>query len=156
MPKEMCFNPGTRTGCDKLKHPKQKAASGFNPRTHTGCDIACNSWPTWAKSFNPRTHTGCDQILDVFLIFALLFQSTHPHGVRQAGRSDFKIGVCFNPRTHTGCDLTSTITYMRGTGFNPRTHTGCDSTIGSDQEALRVSIHAPTRGATQFPLHVLC
>ena len=33
--------------------------------------------------------------------------------------------------------------------FNPRTHTGCDAQTIADFERDKVSIHAPTRGATQ-------
>ena len=33
-------------------------------------------------SFNPRTHTGCDHTPGRVELLALMFQSTHPHGVR--------------------------------------------------------------------------
>ena len=34
-----------------------------------------------------------------------MFQSTHPHGVRlPASTSSILLYTCFNPRTHTGCD----------------------------------------------------
>ena len=56
-----------------------------------------------------------------------MFQSTHPHGVRQR-------------QWHIPCPLAC---------FNPRTHTGCDREAAESIEAVtRVSIHAPTRGAT--------
>ena len=56
-----------------------------------------------------------------------LFQSTHPHGVRhQLNIHDYD-KECFNPRTRTGCDLAL-----------PRT----------EVESQNVSIHAPARGAT--------
>ena len=79
------------------------------------------------KCFNPRTHTGCDGKGRRERDFFPGFQSTHPHGVRPPNRTNRIKPRSFNPRTHTGCD---------GTGwFNRR---GCG----------RVSIHAPTRGAT--------
>ena len=34
------------------------------------------------KCFNPRTHTGCDLLISSGEGILLLFQSTHPHGVR--------------------------------------------------------------------------
>ena len=34
------------------------------------------------KCFNPRTHTGCDTLADFIGLGMLMFQSTHPHGVR--------------------------------------------------------------------------
>ena len=79
--------------------------NSFNPRTHTGCDRALAFFLFSPISFNPRTHTGCDLhdfVLNLgpnsvsihaptrgatftilFLILVqILFQSTHPHGVR--------------------------------------------------------------------------
>ena len=38
--------------------------------------------------------------------------------------------------------------------FNPRTHTGCDVTERHNQPILDVSIHAPTRGATNLVCQV--
>ena len=54
------------------------------------------------------------------------FQSTHPHGVRRPQPVPSQTLTRFNPRTHTGCDVKN------------RRH----------QNAMLVSIHAPTRGAT--------
>ena len=56
------------------------------------------------------------------------FQSTHPHGVRHMKRQMIHPRICFNPRTHTGCDLPVRVEF----------------------DAHQVSIHAPTRGATQI------
>ena len=58
------------------------------------------------RGFNPRTHTGCDETNGMAFMITLMFQSTHPHGVR------LTVKVVVNT-------------------FAP------------------VSIHAPTRGATQ-------
>ena len=102
----------------------------------------------------------------------LMFQSTHPRGVRRAlGTSCGGPCTCFNPRTRVGCD----IFFIRRTAiivsFNPRTRVGCDISVvfgptaccwfqsthprgvrphgllvGGQQ--LDVSIHAPAWGAT--------
>ena len=58
-----------------------------------------------------------------------MFQSTHPHGVR----------LVFWLRGGTA-------TYS----FNPRTHTGCDLINRPVKLIILVSIHAPTRGATEI------
>jgi len=59
---------------------------------------------------------------------AEMFQSTHPRGVRQ-------FSILFAHYTER---------------FNPRTHVGCDSAArGILKSAIRVSIHAPTWGATR-------
>ena len=57
-----------------------------------------------------------------------MFQSTHPRGVRH------------------------TIIHFIGLvlSFNPRTHEGCDFILLSLHCVSRVSIHAPTRGATSL------
>ena len=101
------------------------------------------------KSFNPRTHTGCDAARLVLVTVFILFQSTHPHGVRREIQTLEQFDTSFNPRTHTGCDPVVSEPNNFATGFNPRTHTGCDVPIPLIFRAyLYVSIHAPTRGAT--------
>ena len=97
-----------------------------------GCDIFC------ARNCSPLK----------------LFQSTHPHGVRQLQVQHRSVGVrvsihaptwgatvsalclqhfpsCFNPRTHMGCDLCLSGRRTRVLRFNPRTHMGCDKPIAS-------------------------
>ena len=71
---------------------------------------------------------GCDSGQRSKYMAAIIFQSTHPHGVRRQ---------------------TSTIP-SRSTNFNPRTHMGCDFLTPQFVDNLkRISIHAPTWGATQ-------
>ena len=61
----------------------------------------------------------------------------------------------FNPRTHTGCDQRQQYSRERYGCFNPRTHTGCDPLIALPIPLSRVSIHAPTRGATRKAAYVI-
>ncbi len=77
-----------------------------------------------------------------------MFQSTHPHGVRQ----ETKQFLCLLPKfqsTHPhGVRPGRYFIGLLHPGFNPRTHTGCDP--GAEAKGYRVdnvSIHAPTRGA---------
>ena len=58
-----------------------------------------------------------------------MFQSTHPHGVRQKKKISTKILCCFNPRTRMGCD--EILRRARGypCSFNPRTRMGCDKAM---------------------------
>ena len=105
----LCFNPRTHTGCDAKSRDEYSIVTSFNPRTHTGCDVVFIMFsavlhvsihaPTRGATFvvrirfvfevcfNPRTHTGCDSCDIVIAALVLLFQSTHPHGVRPANRS---------------------------------------------------------------------
>ena len=61
------------------------------------------------------------------------------------------IRIGFNPRTHTGCDDDKPASGNYYDGFNPRTHTGCDVVSDELEQVEKVSIHAPTRGATSYP-----
>ncbi len=50
--------------------------------------------PTWGATLIDAAQKPTDE-----------FQSTHPHGVRQAARTQGCPWAGFNPRTHMGCDL---------------------------------------------------
>ena len=80
------------------------------------------------------------------------FQSTHPLGVRHIRLAVLRLVVSFNPRTHSGCDSTSSRVVLMPLSFNPRTHSGCDSKVQTKEQIGIVSIHAPTRGATESTL----
>ena len=147
LPRQGRFNPRTRVGCDKSPSDEMRLGHVFQS-THpcgvrpdkdtrkalwavsihapvwgaTAVFAFCQRWtivsihaPVWGATCAPSS-----------LYWALMFQSTHPCGVRQA-----KIGRCvwwsrFNPRTRVGCDQAASIQYS-----------GC-----------YVSIHAPVWGAT--------
>ena len=124
-----CFNPRTRVGCDAVMMKEvPHGAECFNPRTRVGCD---GPRPRQGRApgprFNPRTRVGCDGSLMVRLSLPLVFQSTHPRGVRHPER-----------RTAGGQDHR----------FNPRTRVGCDAPCGQRDAGRKVSIHAPAWGAT--------
>ena len=130
------FNPRTHTGCDSEQRTRLAATGCFNPRTHTGCD-ACKE-PV-AVDLGGSIHAptrGATPPNDTTPCF-VMFQSTHPHGVRRFATQGVRPNRCFNPRTHTGCDSMCCIHYAIG---------------------FEVSIHAPTRGATfsNFKIYVLC
>ncbi len=58
---------------------------------------------------------------------------------------------CFNPRAHAGRDIFFAASSDTSMGFNPRAHAGRDYNKGAAPAAGRVSIHAPTQGATGEP-----
>ena len=135
-----------------------------------GCDISslfCGAKisvsihaPTWDA-------TSCRFVSS----YDVMFQSTHPHGMRQRGLFGADIARRFNPRTHMGCDavdmasfmktdlfqsthphgmrLKHTYSYYLLRRFNPRTHMGCDPIQRRSATFSVVSIHAPTWDATQ-------
>ena len=56
----------------------------------------------------------------------------------------------FNPRSHKGSDIKIPTKDMYMADFNPRSHKGSDSTAHLPiPDAPLISIHAPTRGATE-------
>ena len=75
------FNPRTHVGCDWTERWADRLGGDFNPRTHVGCDgerlhtvqriaISIHA-PTWGAT------AAAAEIPD-----AVIFQSTHPRGVR--------------------------------------------------------------------------
>ena len=122
---------------------------GFNPRTHTGCDVSLYNIETHIESFNPRTHTGCDSVLPRKWITRIPFQSTHPHGVRRLHRLVAAAFIPFQSTHPHGVRHYGRQNKSPANRFNPRTHTGCDLVLFICITSVqRVSIHAPTRGAT--------
>ncbi len=100
--------------------------------------------------FNPRTRGGCDEDAIVGSFLDIVFQSTHPRGVRlhpvlgnhllgkvsihaPAGGATDPVDAsggpirCFNPRTRGGCDGLPPYASHAVSSFNPRTRGGCDS-----------------------------
>ena len=77
-------------------------------------------------NFNPRSHEGSDRIYAPSASGSGVFQSTLPRGERR----NFCRSVC-----------------QKG-DFNPRSHEGSDTILLLYQAGHRISIHAPTRGAT--------
>ena len=77
-------------------------------------------------NFNPRSHEGSDMIAPYDWQLLQVFQSTLPRGERHKRPLFF---VC-------------------EANFNPRSHEGSDQTLSSVRCSPQISIHAPTRGAT--------
>ena len=141
---------------------------GFNPRTRVGCDFNFLGFIIDNNSFNPRTRVGCDMQTKP-RPSPILFQSTHPCGVRRKLKNVNANGYCFNPRTRVGCDAhekerryarlfqsthpcgvrrNDCIITVSHYCFNPRTRVGCDFTYSLTASLTTVSIHAPVWGAT--------
>ena len=121
---------------------------GFNPRSHEGSDTAQadkqNKWNAVSIHAPTKGATYIEEILpndtvvsihaptkgathvDIHLNCIVGFQSTLPRRERRQG---IKLGVrpvCFNPRSHEGSDDYNTVL----------------------RRVVKVSIHAPTKGAT--------
>jgi len=56
--------------------------------------------------------------------------------------------INFNPRTREGCDFFTSTYQLYLIDFNPRTREGCDVYMTIECVDLKISIHAPVKGAT--------
>ena len=69
-------------------------------------------------------------------------------GATSIPEDDNEIDISFNPRSHMGSDILRCCTSTPNRSFNPRSHMGSDLSISQCVHLDRVSIHAPTWGAT--------
>ena len=124
--------------------------SHFNPRTPVGCDWMQARGLLRMAYFNPRTPVGCDAQWSFGRRLQMLFQSTHPSGVRRPSTRRASPTRHFNPRTPVGCDVPTAPPLFDANNFNPRTPVGCDRrpAIAGDPQRP-ISIHAPQWGATR-------
>ena len=78
-----------------------------------------------------------------------MFQSTHPHGVRpNYALTTLPADIRFNPRTHMGCDGSAeSLLSFRKVSIHAPTW-GATKIETSIKDKQNVSIHAPTWGAT--------
>ena len=85
--------------------------------------------------------------MPVISIHAPTWGATDKTGIKYFLRSNF------NPRTHMGCDYRLAARLGKYWYFNPRTHMGCDDCVPVGDLSRRISIHAPTWGATVYSLY---
>ncbi len=98
--------------------------------------------------FNPRSHDGSD-LRNHRYGLALQFQSTLPRWERRHERCRRCDQRNFNPRSHEGSDGMDWRPSPYDQNFNPRSHEGSDSAFINSSGLIYISIHAPTRGATE-------
>ena len=142
-----------------------------HPRGVRRSEARYSLWNSSFQSTHPRGVRRQQSMVEG-LIFT--FQSTHPRGVRPypQGKRGSRGRVSIHAPTWgaTSCNQSPPISYTfqsthpRGVRlfaayhipliprFNPRTHVGCDSTGFPCLGYIRVSIHAPTWGATFYDI----
>ena len=133
------------------------------------------TFPVSPIRFNPRSHEGSDDHRQRRNIEVREFQSTLPRRERQ--KRSHKQGMtwmfqstlprrerlytllyrsdhpCFNPRSHEGSDVLIVVCFFYFKSFNPRSHEGSDLPCCPRVLLSHVSIHAPTKGATEKELY---
>ena len=123
----------------------------FNPRSHERSDgqghLTCNM----ECNFNPRSHERSDTVQTAFGFQYVEFQSTLPREERQQlfrpvlRRHLFQSTL---PREERHAQFLSKFLYLLY--FNPRSHERSDILLcGVSAWLAHISIHAPTRGATE-------
>ena len=120
----------------------------FNPRSHEGSDVKS------AVTFIQQTisiHAPTRGATFIALVSSLSygFQSTLPRGERQQRDQRHSRNCYFNPRSHEGSDYSRLWALLLHQYFNPRSHEGSDSISFDICTMTAISIHAPTRGATE-------
>ena len=164
------FNPRSHERSDYYYHSNFRLKINFNPRSHERSDAGlqhnshkfhpfqstlpreerhyCRPLCRNFRDFNPRSHERSDK----------------SHSGRLKGCADF------NPRSHERSDIPELPTEDEQRNFNPRSHERSDPNVQhmaesftnfnprsherSDEDRIkkilsnRISIHAPTRGAT--------
>ena len=119
------FNPRSREGSDSYISNQRSAHRDFNPRSREGSDAKAGLVYTTSGISIHAPAKGATQFPSAG-IFPHIFQSTLPRRERQSWGCQRAAPVNFNPRSREGSDV-----------FPPLQHT-----------ALRISIHAPAKGAT--------
>ena len=105
--------------------------------------------------FNSRSREGSDASLSgIFLVFCK-FQSALPRGERPLPGILQNLANNFNPRSREGSDLVHTLYVVPRWDFNPRSHKVSDVQYNTGSRECKISIRAPTRGATKSLPHSL-
>ena len=100
--------------------------------------------------FNPRSHKGSDRQCRIKRAENLRFQSTLPQGERPLDQQHLCICVHnFNPRSHKGSDCFQVFCIPTEEIFQSTLPQGERRPLcGRKPLLFKISIHAPTRGAT--------
>jgi len=147
----MSFNPRPHAGGDSLTLKKGRKGACFNPRPHAGGDGPCFGAQAKKQRFNPRPHAGGDNYEN---------KISHPKIVSIHAPTRGATGIKVQEAKCEGFQSTPPRGGRRGrcrrrrssARFNPRPHAGGDKQRNPYSHARDVSIHAPTRGATNMPM----
>ena len=98
--------------------------------------------------FNPRSHEGSDFCAFCNSVMPFLFQSTLPRGERHSGEISEGNQSDFNPRSHEGSDnFYCPVHPIQCISIHAPTRGATDNDV-LGFPSTKISIHAPTRGAT--------
>ena len=147
------FNPRSHKGSDHYIGQIVLDPRDFNPRSHKGSDSKRFSLLRLCQiDFNPRSHKGSDGYVSAEYSDENGFQSTLPQGERQKSLVESQNTQIFQSTLPQGERRDAgKLPGQRDVDFNPRSHKGSDGHIIIwAVHRYKISIHAPTRGATQM------
>ena len=151
--------------------------NNFNPRSHERSDTTCDRLARGSYDFNPRSHERSDVSLNFCELYTNIsihaptrgatinHQSktfTHSISIHAPTRGAtcnilwiVQMIIHFNPRSHERSDFLLFFQISGIINFNPRSHErsdwhGCIKWLRQNM----ISIHAPTRGATSYSMHL--
>ena len=129
--------------------------SRFNSRAHGGRDrVRATIHRDIAVSIHAPT--GGATISTPSRMAASAFQFTRPRGARHTTLTQSAGAARFNSRAHGGRDWGLHDSAAKSWSFNSRAHGGRDAPPPRRPSGRRVSIHAPTGGATCLILYTFC
>ena len=102
--------------------------SNFNPRSYKRSDCCFHKFFVSHKYFNPRSYKRSD----LGRRFSVVVYKTY-----------------FNPRSYKRSDSPISLRQWTDWNFNPRSYKRSDQSEAKPYEINKISIHAPTRGATE-------
>ena len=128
----------------------------FNPRSHERSDTCTNKLVNYSENFNPRSHERSDSAPAPAIVAPLAFQSTLPREERPKF-SAFELSILLFQSTLPREERLK-VRYLSAQSllhFNPRSHERSDKIYIICNWYFKISIHAPTRGATIYLTYCL-
>ena len=124
--------------------------SDFNPRSHEGSDGRSGTVRTVPEGFQSTLPRGERLNCGGVVVSMMLFQSTLPRGERRTDDILQREQQEFQSTLPRGERPGAAVPIRSGMDFNPRSHEGSDIADYNDLLSGKISIHAPTRGATFY------
>ena len=125
-----------------------KSSAYFNPRSHERSDEIAPTVPPVGIYFNPRSHERSDKSGSPSTAIASISIHAPTRGATLMCDKDLKNGTFQStlPREERHFQFAQPSLYKLN--FNPRSHERSDGNQSEMLLKFRISIHAPTRGAT--------
>ena len=121
----------------------------FNPRTPVGCDPDQHAHDAIAQVISIHAPQWGATVISSRVTVSILFQSTHPSGVRLMTCDTMVRLVHISIHApQWGATRANSRRALRTLHFNPRTPVGCDADAWQEIQKAGISIHAPQWGAT--------